>query len=483
MMGHFLGGERKTEHGTPAPRASREHGIDLAPLTVRQMSPEERERYMNLPPPPELAAKKRRAAARERRDAEMGVTPEIKAKGLAMLREGNPVKEIAAACHVSDVTVYEWRKQLGAAKDETERVEAMQLQAVGGRIETLIGDGKSPEEIRKQLVVSRSTFDAAVKRLGVEWINDQWENVVPKAPNSSTEGPAPGVPSEPERTSEEPEGEKLGQPAATPITGSDHGDEAEQIKAPREIDLVEGIRRAIAQNDSPRTIMVDLIISRDVVDAYAHSLGYLWDGSAKTWLHIGAGEDPRKDEAPSTLDRMVALIQAIDEGIEANKPPHQIASEEHVSELDAYKRATARGLYFNGSKWVSSWAAEREKATAHPETPQGAEMETVRGVDPLPLRAIEIPGLREALTDAASHSLRDVEEGLLALHNRLCDAETRIAALTPPTVAAVETAPDRAFLVDVLRLADRVAADGEPLPETYETALRVANRAAQALAR
>jgi len=482
--GRFSGGEHVTTTGTPAGRADREKGIELAPLTVRQWTEEERERYLAMPPPPEIAAKARRKAQRERRDAEMGVAPEIKAKGLQMLAEGSPVSEVAKELGVSDVTVYDWRKKHADRIAELKGGGA--VKAIAGRIEALIVEGRSPEEIRKQLVVARNTFDAAVKRLGVEWINDQWESVGAKAPDTSTQDPNLSADSQPERTSAESGDEHQGQPAAATIGAELERHEeapapadAEPKRELTEGDLREAIREAIVRNDSLRTITADLAAARGVVDRYARELGYAWDGAAKIWTPIAA-------ERP---------VSSIDDGIREKMAPAAIAKALGCSEDDVAARAGERELVWDTQR--ECWMPEERPlgdpaatgdTSARAETPRSAEdgaptLSTAEDHDAD--RQAQIPESVIAVIRQEAHN-RGYAEGLAVVRQKAYDTGYAQGRADEREQTAAFTAPkpqgNRPMLVKTLRVMERVQTYEADI-ETEQMAREVADWAAMELAR
>ena len=130
-----------------------------------QLSPEELERYRAMPPPGGRAPIGAWPGKPRKRASETAIETEIRDKALRLLADGAKAKDVAQTLNVSEQTVRNWRK-------EAEKVTEMQK-----RIEQLIQEGVSPDEIRKREIVAKATLVATCERLGVEWIGERWESV------------------------------------------------------------------------------------------------------------------------------------------------------------------------------------------------------------------------------------------------------------------------------------------------------------------
>ncbi len=107
----------------------------------------------------------------------------------AMIREGIGPTAIAKEARVSIGTVYYRAAKFGTPKFDVEasrwvsgkeqqpKEEAEKVTEMQKRIEQLIAEGVSPDEIRKRENVAKATLQATCERLGVEWIGERWESV------------------------------------------------------------------------------------------------------------------------------------------------------------------------------------------------------------------------------------------------------------------------------------------------------------------
>ena len=273
-------------------------------LIVRQWTDEERAYYLGLPRP-EVAAKTRRKAKSERRDAEMTVASEIKSQAVQMLADGKTAKEVSAACHVSEATVYVWRQREGI-KRETEVRGMSDLQA---RTAAMTAEGIAPDEIRKRLIVSKKTFADITARLGVEWIGERWEPLVAKTEVSTQEAAEHAeVPAD----ASTPLNDELDKPAPMPDS---HSVRSEPGMDGEVMDLIAA---------GVRPFDIALRLWRELSDVYsvatAHQFG--WDGRA--WRPIA--KDIAHDAASS----------ARDETPQSAETPAEPVTKSTMREIDAY---------------------------------------------------------------------------------------------------------------------------------------------------
>ena len=123
-----------------------------------------------------------------------------------MIREGAGPTAIAKEAGVSIGTVYYRAAKLGTPRYElksgrwvpTENAEqpeeADKVTDMQKRIEALIQEGASPDEIRKREIVAKATLQATCERLGVEWVGERWESVKrPEGPGENGNAEREGV--------------------------------------------------------------------------------------------------------------------------------------------------------------------------------------------------------------------------------------------------------------------------------------------------
>lgn len=173
------------------------------------------------------------------------------------------------------------------------------------------------------------------------------------------------------------------------------------------------IEELIGKGVSPQQIHHDTLAHKSTILAAAERLGLVWINDA--WESVAAQEpgeyptdqrsrvdpnetlrtedvpavatDQRYEQSPGApvpdsekahITPEAALRIAIDEGIDAGKPPMMIATEEHCDWAKVYARADERGLGYDISlaRWVplsTVLAGATVMPSARPETPQSAE--------------------------------------------------------------------------------------------------------------
>ena len=154
-------------------------------------------------PPPESEKKRKR---KEAKTVPKILSSETHEQVDAMIREGIGPTAIAKEARVSIGTVYYRAAKFGTPKFDVEasrwvsgkeqqpKEEAEKVTEMQKRIEQLIAEGVSPDEIRKREIVAKATLQATCERLGVEWVGERWESVKrPEGPGENGNAEREGV--------------------------------------------------------------------------------------------------------------------------------------------------------------------------------------------------------------------------------------------------------------------------------------------------
>ena len=299
------------------------HGRRPKPGEVRTyfLSPEELAKYRAMPTPSSEKTKRKR---KEAKTVAKTLSSETHERVDAMIREGTRPTTIAKEARVSIGTVYDRAAKLGtprydmegarwvSAENAEQPKDAEKVKEMQKRIEQLIQEGVSPDEIRRREVVSKATLTATCERLGVEWIGERWESVAPKVPDVPE---SPEATKAPETTPEEPESlDAHDERAAQEGESLDTIAEAEKEHAPSR-DLAGAVMDGIAAGKHADQIAREEHVSIEKVMSLGRKHGWLFNRH-EVWVRLFEKADARR-ETPQGAEAhdAIAEIKAHDEAL------------------------------------------------------------------------------------------------------------------------------------------------------------------------